>query len=156
MDLKKEQEKLKSRNFTKFGLDMNIFVSLVTAILVLSFIIFTISKPSVSSDFFAKVNAYLNLNFNWLYVITINGALAFLLYLGFSKYGKIRLGGYTAKPEFNDISWFAMMFSAGIGIGIFFYGVAEPIQHLNIPSALSSGSSFDNFKVMFLNWGAHA
>lgn len=65
-------------------------------------------------------------------------------------------GGYTAKPEFKDVSWFAMMFSAGIGIGIFFYGVAEPLYHLNIPTGLQSGSAFDNFKVMYLHYGIHA
>lgn len=53
MDLEKEQEKLQARNFTKFGLDMNLFVSLVTAVLVLGFIIFTIAKPVVSAEFFA-------------------------------------------------------------------------------------------------------
>lgn len=66
------------------------------------------------------------------------------------------MGGYTAKPEFKDVSWFAMMFSAGIGIGIFFYGVAEPLYHLRIPSGLQSGSAFDNFKVMYLHYGVHA
>lgn len=154
--MEKEQEKLHSRNFTKFGLDMNIFVSLVTALLVLGFIIFTLSKPIVSAEFFAGINNYLNSHFNWLYVLTINGAFMFLLFLGFSKYGKIRLGGYTSSPEYADFPWYAMMFSAGIGIGIFFYGVAEPIYHLNIPTSLNSGSDFDNFKIMFLNWGAHA
>lgn len=156
MNLEKEQERLHARNFKKFGLDMNIFVSVITAILVLGFIIFTISKPIVSSEFFTGINNFLNVNFNWLYVITINGAFMFLIFLGFSKYGKIRLGGYTSYPEYGDIPWYAMMFSAGIGIGIFFYGVAEPIYHLNIPSALQTGSVFDNFKVMFLHWGAHA
>ncbi len=80
----------------------------------------------------------------------------FLIFMGFSKFGKIRLGGYTSKPEYSTVSWYAMMFSAGIGIGIFFYGVAEPIYHLDIPNALQSGSAFDSFKVMYLHWGAHA
>ncbi len=156
MDLEKEQEKLQARNFTKFGLDMNLFVSLVTAVLVLGFIIFTIAKPVVSAEFFANINSLINVNFNWLFVITINGAFIFLIYLGFSKYGNIRLGGYTSSPEYNDLACYAMMFSAGIGIGIFFYGVAEPIYHMNIPLALDSTSEFDNFKIMFLHWGAHA
>ena len=155
METEREKEKLYSRNFTKFGLDMNLFVSIVSAILVLGFIIFTILKPNVSADFFAGANDFLNRNFNWLYVITINGAFLFLLFLGFSKFGRIRLGGYTSKPEYGNIPWYAMLFSAGIGIGIFFYGVAEPIYHLNIPAPLASGSAFDNFKVMFLHWGAH-
>lgn len=156
MDAKDAREKLYSKNFKKFGLDMNIFVSLVTAALVLGFIIFTIAKPNEASTFFNGANSYLNKNFNWLYVITINGSFIFLLFIGLSKYGNIRLGGYTSKPEYKDLPWYAMMFSAGIGIGIFFYGVAEPIYHLNIPTALQVGTDFDNFKVMFLHWGAHA
>lgn len=92
MDNEKEKEKLYSRNFTKFGLDMNLFVSVVSAILVLSFIIITIIKPNVSAAFFSGANDFLNRNFNWLYVITINGCFIFLLYMGFSKFGKIRLG----------------------------------------------------------------
>lgn len=156
MDNEKEKQKLYSRNFTKYGLDMNLFVSIVSALLVLGFIIFTISKPDLSADFFSGANDFLNRNFNWLYVITINGCFIFLIYMGFSKFGKIRLGGYTSKPEFGDLAWYAMMFSAGIGIGIFFYGVAEPIYHLNIPIPLRSESAFDNFKIMYLHWGAHA
>ena len=156
MNRKKERTKLYSRNFTKFGLDMNVFVSVVTALLVLGFSIFTIVKPNLSAEFFANTNAAINKNFNWLYVITINASLIFMLFIGFSKFGNIRLGGYTAKPEFSDLSWFAMMFSAGVGIGIFFYGIAEPIYHLNIPEALQSGSAFDSFKIMYLHWGFHA
>lgn len=135
---------------------MNVFVSVVSALLVLGFSVFTIVKPNVSAEFFANTNAAINQNFNWLYVITINAALAFMLFIGFSKFGNIRLGGYTTKPEFSDLSWFAMMFSAGVGIGIFFYGIAEPIYHLNIPEALQSDSAFDSFKIMYLHWGFHA
>lgn len=156
MNFKKEKEKLYSRNFTKLGMDMNLFVSVITALLVLAFSIFTILKPNISTEFFASVNIAINKNLNWLYVLTMNASLAFILFIGFSKFGNIRLGGYTAKPEFGNVAWFAMMFSAGVGIGIFFYGVAEPIYHLNIPTALQSGSTFDNFKVMYLDWGVHA
>ena len=156
MNFKKEKEKLYSKNFTKLGLDLNVFVSLVTALLVLAFSIFTILKPDTSAAFFANANDAINRNFNWLFVMTMNASLAFMLFIGFSKFGNIRLGGYTAKPEFNNVAWFAMMFSAGVGIGIFFYGVAEPIYHLNIPEGLQSGSAFDNFKIMYLNWGIHA
>ncbi len=156
MSLNKEKDKYKSRYFTKFGLDVNLFVTIVTALIVIAFSVFTILKPNISAEFFSGLNATINENFNWLYVITINAAFVFLLFIGFSKFGNIRLGGYTSKPEFSNLSWFAMMFSAGIGIGIFFYGVAEPIYHLNIPSALESDSAFDNFKTMYLHWGFHA
>lgn len=156
MNLQDEQEKLQSRNFKKFGLDMNIFVSLVTAVLVLGFIIFTTGMPETATRILDKITLFLNTNFNWLYIMTLNAAVFFILFLGFSKYGKIRLGGYTSTPDFSDASWYAMMFSAGVGIGIFFYGVAEPIYHFSLPEGLQTGSEFDNFKVMFLNWGFHA
>lgn len=152
----KQEREYYSRNYTKFGLDMNRFVSIVTAVLVLSFIGVTVLFPEGTAAAFSSANAWLNAHFNWLYVLTINGSLALLLFMGVSKFGKMRLGGYTSRPEFKDLAWYAMMFSAGIGIGIFFYGVAEPFYHLEVPSALESGSAFDSFKVMYLHWGAHA
>ncbi|NLY81383.1 MAG: BCCT family transporter [Clostridiales bacterium] len=153
---KEQEKKFYSRNFTKFGLDMNIFVSAVTAVLVLGFIIFTIARPTVSAEFFSNINTMFNEHFNWLYVFTINASFFFLIFIGFSKFGNIRLGEYSSKPEYGNVAWYAMMFSAGIGIGVFFYGVAEPIYHLNVPTSLQSGSIFDNFKIMYLHWGAHA
>ncbi|MCT4596661.1 MAG: BCCT family transporter [Vallitalea sp.] len=150
------KKKLYDKNFTKFGFDMNVFVSLVSAIMVMGFIIFTITRPEQSASSFGKINDSLNKNFNWLFVLTINLSFVFLIITGLSKFGKIRLGGFKARPEFSNFSWYAMLFSAGIGIGIFFYGVAEPIYHMNIPTELSTGSKFDNFKIMYMHWGAHA
>ncbi len=155
-DAKAAEEKMFSRNFTGFGLDMNIFVSLASAVLVLAFVIFTLIWPDDAANFFGGVNNFINEHFNWLYVLTINAAFFFLIVIGLSKLGRIRLGGYTARPEYSNAAWYAMMFSAGIGIGIFFYGVAEPILHQNIPDGLRSGSLLDNFKVMFMHWGGHA
>ena len=86
MDNKTGQEKLYARNFRKFGLDMNIFVTLVSAFLVLGFITFTILRLDQASSTFEGMNNYLNKNFNWLYVATINGSLIFLLFIGLSKY----------------------------------------------------------------------
>jgi len=131
MDNKEINDRLNSRNFTKFGLDMNLFVSIVSALLVLGFISFTIIRPNLSAEFFGGVNEAINRNFNWLYIITINAAFIFLIVIGISKLGKIRLGGFLATPEYSNFAWYSMLFSAGIGIGIFFYGVAEPIYHLN-------------------------
>lgn len=156
MENRESLKKLHDRNFVKWGFDMNLFVSLVSAVLVIGFIVFTLIKPEVASATFNNINTILNQKFGWLFVLTINLSFVFLVVIGLSKLGKIRLGGFHAKPEFSNFSWYAMLFSAGIGIGIFFYGVAEPIYHLNIPSALQSGSAVDNFKIMFLHWGAHA
>jgi choline/carnitine/betaine transport len=135
---------------------MNLFVSIVSAVLVLSFTGFALLRPNLAAETFSYANGILNSRFNWLFVFTVNASLIFLVVIGFSKLGRIRLGGFNAKPEYSKFSWYAMLFSAGIGIGIFFYGVAEPIYHLSIPDALRSGSTVDNFKIMFLHWGAHA
>ncbi len=150
------RKKMHERNFVKWGFDMNLFVSVVSAVLVIGFTLFTLTKPELAASTFNNINTILNQKFNWLFVLTINLAFVFLVAIGLSKFGKIRLGGFHARPEFSDFSWYAMLFSAGIGIGIFFYGVAEPIYHLNIPEALQSGSALDNFKIMYLHWGAHA
>ena len=156
MERRELRQELFDRNFVKWGFDMNLFVSLIAALLVGGFITFTLVQPDLAAETFSEMNSLLNQKFNWLYIFTINAAVVFLLAMGFSKLGKIRLGGFTAKPEYSNFAWYAMLFSAGIGIGIFFYGVAEPIYHLSIPEALQSGSSFDNFKMMYLHWGAHA
>ena len=150
------KEKLQKRNFKKFGFDMNLGVSVSSGIIVLGFILFTLFRPVVSATFFNSVNDTIMGNFSWLYVLTINLCFLFLVYLIITKFGDIRLGGYDAKPQFNNFSWYAMLFSAGIGIGIFFYGVAEPIYHLNLPQELASGSIYDNFKMMYMHWGIHA
>lgn len=65
--------------------------------------------------------------FGWFYLLTTFSILIFSLYLAFSKYGKIRLGAEEERPEYSNLSWFAMLFSAGMGIGLVFWGVAEPI-----------------------------
>lgn len=158
MDKTKMIRKLHDRNYTKFGLDMNLFVSLVSAILVVGFIVFTLLNPEQSATFFGGVKNKINTKYNWFFIFTINFVFIFSLFLALSKYGKIKLGGADAKSEFSNFAWYSMLFSAGIGIGIFFYGVAEPIYHMQgIPNALSgSDTVIDAFKVMYLHWGFNA
>jgi glycine betaine transporter len=71
--------------------------------------------------------------FGWLFVLSAAAFVAFAAYIGFSRYGTMRLGRDEDRPEFRTSSWVAMMFSAGMGIGLMFYGVAEPISHLAAP-----------------------
>ena len=74
-------------------------------------------------------------NFGWVFILATFGFLVFSLYLAFSRYGRIRLGGEDEQPEFRTVSWVAMMFSAGMGIGLMFFGVAEPLSHMSSPPA---------------------
>ncbi|MTI46411.1 MAG: BCCT family transporter [Firmicutes bacterium] len=97
-------------------------------------------------------------NFGWFYLITMSLFVIFCLYLLFSKYGKIRLGPDDSKPEYSNISWFAMLFSAGMGVGLVFWGVAEPLNHFVNPLGMDGGTvEAANFaiKKSFLHWGLH-
>ncbi len=144
------------RNFKKYGFDLNPVVSGFSGFIVLTFIVFALILPEQTTEFFTNMKNIMVTKFNWLYTLTINLVLGFMIWLVFSKYGKLRLGGKAAEKEFSNISWYAMLFSAGIGIGIFFYGIAEPIMHLNVPNELQSGLSTNPFRIMYLHWGIHA
>ncbi len=95
----------------------------------------------------------------WFFVLSVNFFLIFILVIGFSKFGSIRLGGNDARPEFSTIAWFSMLFSAGMGIGIIFYSVAEPMYHYMKPP-MGASESMDSAKTAmnftFLHWGLHA
>ena len=96
----------------------------------------------------------------WFLVLTVNVILGYLLFLLVSPFGGLRLGGPDAKPEFGRGSWLAMLFSAGMGIGLMFYSVAEPIYHLaDPPHGAVPGSEAayaDAIATTFLHWGLHA
>jgi len=80
-------------------------------------------------------------NFGWGYMLFMSFFVIFPIGLALSKYGKLKLGPADSKPEFRDISWFAMLFSAGMGVGLVFYGVGEPLFHfLNPPFGAEPGS----------------
>jgi len=95
----------------------------------------------------------------WLYLLVVFLALVFLLYLAFGRLGKLRIGGENAEPEFSRTSWLAMMFAAGMGIGLVFWGAAEPISHFAAPpeslAPQSSASARAAMRYSFFHWGLH-
>jgi choline/carnitine/betaine transport len=92
-------------------------------------VVFTDSLASATQS----VLTWLLERFGWLFVLSAAAFVAFAAWIGFSRYGTMRLGRDEDRPEFRTSSWVAMMFSAGMGIGLMFYGVAEPISHLAAP-----------------------
>ncbi|WP_214406969.1 BCCT family transporter [Pseudonocardia lacus] len=105
----------------------------VAAALVVAFIAWgVISVDSLSSVSSAVLGAIME-GGGWAFVLAASGFVVFALWVAFSKYGKIPLGGDAEAPEFRTVSWIAMMFSAGMGIGLMFYGVAEPLSHFTSP-----------------------
>jgi glycine betaine transporter len=96
--------------------------------------------------------------FGWFYLLSASGFLIFALALIFTKYGNIRLGKDTDVPEFSSLTWFAMLFSAGMGIGLVFWGVAEPLSHYYDPP-VGKGQTAESARVAirysFFHWGLH-
>jgi glycine betaine transporter len=101
---------------------------------------------------------FLTTQFGWFYLITMFAFVVFVLAVAFSKYGKVRLGSDDSRPEYSNISWFAMLFSAGMGIGLVFWGVAEPLNHFAAPLNMAGGTAeAADFATVtsFFHWGLH-
>jgi glycine betaine transporter len=111
-------------------LDSVFYISITAVVLVVSWGIVNASSFSTITNF---LFTFLETEFGWLYILSVSCFLGFSLFLAFSKYGKIRLGKDDEKPVFSNMSWFAMLISAGMGIGLVFFGVAEPATHFLHP-----------------------
>ena len=99
-------------------------------------------------------------NFGWLFVLTSAGFVIFSAYLAASRFGNIRLGPDNSEPEFSTVSWVSMMFATGMGIGLMFWGVAEPLTHFNAPplgetEPGSADAAADAMQFAFFHWGFH-
>jgi len=107
---------------------------------------------------FTGLRGWIGLRFGWLYVATMTGLLVFAAWLAFSRVGRVRLGGDEERPEFGRLSWFAMLFSAGMGIGLVFWSVAEPIYHYtDAPPGVAQGldPARVSLAVTIFHWGLH-
>ncbi|MEO1039533.1 MAG: BCCT family transporter [Pseudomonadota bacterium] len=125
----KTDHKTGENNVSVFGLDVHNPVFFVAAVLLIGFIGGTLAAPEAASAIlFAARNWVLN-TFDWLFVSTVNLVFVFCLFVMLSPMGRLRIGGREAKPDFSIKSWLAMLFSAGIGIGLMFWGAAEPLAY---------------------------
>ncbi len=105
-----------------------------------------------------KLMSFLTVNFGWMYLLSMFVFVIVALMLAFSKYGKIKLGADDDVPEFSTKTWFAMLFGAGMGIGLVFWGVAEPISHfVNPPNMIPGSPEAVSFamRASFKHWGFH-
>ncbi len=130
-----------------------------SAVIILLFIFLTLLIGQPMERVFAYVQEGITSNAGWLLVMAVNIFLAFSLYFAFSKMGRIRLGGTDARPDFSTFAWFAMLFSAGMGIGLLFFSVAEPIMHYSnppVPVSSKVEAASNAMKYTFLHYGLHA
>ncbi len=116
-------------NITPFGLDIHNPVFLVSGISIIGFVLITLMFQQGATDFFGWLRPFLTSTFDWFFLGAANIFVVFCLALMVSPLGKIRLGGADALPEYGYLGWFSMLFAAGMGIGLMFFGVSEPMSH---------------------------
>ncbi|MGM0713900.1 BCCT family transporter [Brevibacillus parabrevis] len=135
---------------------MTFFISIVIVVLI---VLFGAISPELFASAAAQMLKMTTTNFGWFYLIVTFGFLIFCLFLAFSRYGQIPLGGDDDEPEYSLPTWFAMLFSAGMGIGLVFWGVAEPISHYFAPPAGVTGQTTEAaqtaLRYAFFHWGLH-
>ena len=149
-------------NINPFGLDLHAPVFPITAILVVAFVIGTLMFPTQAKELLDGAKWAIINNFDWFFIISANIFVVFCLALIVMPVGKIRLGGPDAKPEFSTLSWFAMLFAAGMGIGLMFWAVAEPVAYytdwygtpLNAEPNTPEGARMAMGGTMY-HWGLH-
>ena len=133
-------------------------VFLISAILIVVFILFGALFNEQAEVVFNEAKAFVSLRFGWFFIVVVNLALLMSVYLIFSRYGDIRLGHQIEKPEYNLVSWIGMLFSAGIGIGLLYWGTAEPLYHYMAPP-LGTPETVETAKlamnISFLHYGFH-
>jgi choline/glycine/proline betaine transport protein len=129
-----------------------------SAFLVILFVLITVFNQESAKEFFGQTQAVISDKFGWFYVLAVNLILGFVIYLGFSRFNKIRIGGEGAKPEFSNFAWLSMLFNAGIGLVLMFYSVAEPILHFSNPPYGEPGTveaAKKAINITYLHWGLH-
>ncbi|WP_420792090.1 BCCT family transporter [Arthrobacter agilis] len=135
-------------------------VFIPAAALIVLFVAYALIAPDSASALFAGIQENVIGAFGWYYVALVAFFVVFSLWVGFSRYGDIRLGKDDDKPEFSLMSWFALLFAAGMGIGLVFWGVAEPLNHFASPRPGVSGTDVQlgqqAITQTFLHWGLHA
>lgn len=118
-------------NIGPFGLDIHNPVFLISGLSIVAFVFYALALPEQSTAVFGALRPYLTSTFDWFFLGAANIFVLFCLLLIVLPLGSVRLGGADAKPDYTYVGWFAMLFAAGMGIGLMFYGVSEPLSHFS-------------------------
>jgi glycine betaine transporter len=131
----------------------------ITVAIVLAALIFGVTAPDSFEEMTASVQSFITTRFGWYYLILVTAIVIFCIFLIISPIGTIRLGKPDEKPEYSTSTWFAMLFSAGMGIGLVFWGAAEPLSHFMAPPMAEGGTNEaikEGMRYTFFHWGIHA
>ncbi len=130
-----------------------------SAILVAAIVFFASMFPQGAQELFGSVQSWIVDSVSWFYILTLALILLATIFLATSRYGDIKLGPDHSEPDYKNSSWFAMLFSAGMGIGLMFFGVAEPVMHFVAPPVGDPNTieaAKEAMKLTFFHWGLHA
>jgi len=151
-------------NIQKWGFDIHPVVFPVALLLIGAFIALTILGPEFGLDVAGAYTWLFNTigeTFGWFYLLAVNAFIVVLLFFAFSRYGNIKIGGVEAEKEFSDFSWMAMLFSAGMGIGLMFFSVSEPLYYFQTPPSFfgaeagTGAAAAGAMAQTFFHWGLH-
>jgi BCCT family betaine/carnitine transporter len=116
-------------NIGPFGLDIHNRVFLISGLAIVAFVILTLAFQNSVAPVFGDMRSWITTNLDWFFLLSGNIFVLVCLFLIVSPMGKVRIGGTEAKPDYGYLGWFSMLFAAGMGIGLMFYGVSEPLSH---------------------------
>ncbi len=147
-------------NVQFLGLDIHNPVFLISGITIIVFVAVTIIFQETVGTFLSELRPWLTSTFDWVFMIAANLFVIFCVVLIFSPLGKVRLGGADAKPDYSYAGWFAMLFAAGMGIGLMFFGVLEPVNHfldppLGVDAADQEAARAIGMAATIFHWGLH-
>lgn len=155
------EHKIGDHNVQGFGLDVHSPVFAISAILAVMFVAGTLLFQEQAGSLFGEMRTWITTQFDWFFVIIANFLVIFCLAIAFSKLGRVRLGGNDAKPQYSYPAWLSMLFAAGVGIGLMFFGVLEPVTHtvnppLGIDPADIATARAAGMSAAIFHWGLHA
>ncbi len=148
-------------NIQVLGLDMHNPVFVVSAVLTVVLVIGTLMFLEQAAVAFTSLRGWITSKFDWFFIISANIFVLFCLGVAYSRLGRVRLGGPDAKPRYGYPGWLAMLFAAGVGIGLMFFGVLEPVTHtlnppLGIDPADVGAARAAGMSAAIAHWGLHA
>ncbi|MGY9107217.1 MAG: BCCT family transporter, partial [Alphaproteobacteria bacterium] len=138
---------------------LNPTIAIISKSMVVLFVLFGVFFTDTAAMLFTDIRDSITSSLSWFYIGVVNASLLICLWLIFSRFGQIKLGKEDEKPEFSYFSWFSMLFAAGMGIGLIFWSIAEPISHFqDNPFTEHVGDAEAAqvaMRVTFLHWGLH-
>lgn len=140
-------------------LQVNPTVFGVSVVAIVGFVVAGIVVPDAVGGAAEGLQSFITSTLGWYYVAAVGCVLVFCIWLASSRFGRLRLGGDEERPRYRYLTWFAMLFTAGMGIGLVFWSVAEPLTHfVDPPDAVpgSDAAAVDAMNLTFFHWGLHA